>query len=492
MNQPLRVCMCTPELAPLAKTGGLADAVGGLTRALATAGCDVRVMLPAYSSVDRAAIRAVSIGSAGVDLGPSRVEVDLYEGRLPASPIPVYLIAHEPSFNRPGLYGEHGVDYPDNLRRFTVYGRGVLALLRRTAWSPDVVHCHDWQTALLPVWLRVEPAALPHETSTVLTVHNLAYQGVFDADDLPLTGLGRDLFTPRGIEFWGRVNVLKGGLAFADLLTTVSRQYAAEIQTPEFGCGLDGVLRDRRDDLVGIQNGVDYTVWDPASDVFIPARFTAEDLSGKAACKRHLQEAHGLAVDPAVPVLGLVARLAEQKGVDLLGATADAIIGLGAQLALLGSGDPRYEALFRTLQARYPKRVAVALGFDEPLAHLIVAGADAYLMPSRYEPSGLNQLYSLRYGTVPVVRRTGGLADTIVDATPDALARDVATGFVFDAYTPDAFLEAVKRAVFAFRDAAAWRRLQQAGMRADFSWRVAVPHYLDAYRRAAARRAARR
>jgi len=492
VNQPLRVCICTPELAPLAKTGGLADAAGGLTRALAAAGCDVRVALPAYRSIDRDALHAVSIGSAGVRLGPSWVEVELYEGRLPGTSIPVYLVSHEPSFNRPGLYGEHGADYPDNLRRFSVYGRGVLALLRRTAWHPDVVHCHDWQTALLPVWLRVEPAALPSETATVFTIHNLAYQGVFDADDLPLTGLGRDVFTPRGIEFWGRVNVLKGGLLFADLLTTVSRQYAAEIQTPEFGCGLDGVLRDRRDDLVAIQNGVDYTVWDPASDALIPARFTPGDLSGKAACKRHLQETHGIAIDPAVPLFGLVARLAEQKGVDLLGATADAIIGLDAQLVLLGSGDPRYETLFRTLHARYPARVAVALGFDEALAHRIVAGADAYLMPSRYEPSGLNQLYSLRYGTVPVARRTGGLADSIVDATPDALARDAATGFVFDAYTPDAFLGAVKRAVFAFLDAAAWRRLQQAGMRADFSWSTAAPHYLDAYRRAVARRAAAR
>ncbi|HYM69791.1 MAG TPA: glycogen synthase GlgA [bacterium] len=491
MSGPLRVCVCTPEAAPLAKTGGLADAVGGLVRALADAGCDVRVVLPAYRAIDRSALGFRSIGAAEIPLGPSRLDVRLFEGRLPDSRVPVYLIADDASFDRPGLYGEDGTDYPDNLRRFTVYGRGVLALLRHLAWSPDVLHCHDWQTALLPVWLRVEPRdAVLVATATLLTIHNLAYQGVFAADALPLTGLGPDLFTPQGVEFFGNLNVLKGGLLFADLLSTVSEQYAKEIQTDAFGCGLDGVLRERRDDLLGILNGVDYAVWDPSVDRLLPARYTPDNLSGKAVCKAHLQHTQGLETGGAAPLLGMVARLVDQKGLDLVGAAADAILGLGAQLALLGSGEPRYHALLEDLHARYPSRAAVTLGVDDPLAHLIEAASDVYLMPSRYEPSGLNQLYSLRYGTVPVVRRTGGLADTIVDATPETVAGGIANGFVFDAYTPDAFLDAVKRAVFAFRDADVWRRLQARGMRQDFSWARAAGRYLEAYRLAAARRSA--
>jgi len=491
VSGPLRVCVCTPEAAPLVKTGGLADAAGGLVQALADAGCDVRVVLPAYRAIDRSALGFRSIGAAEIPLGPSRVEVRLFEGRLPGSRVPVYLIADDASFDRPGLYGEHGTDYPDNLRRFTVYGRGALALLRRLSWSPDVLHCHDWQTALLPIWLRVEPRdAVLVATATLLTIHNLAYQGVFAADALPLTGLGPDLFTPRGVEFFGNLNLLKGGLLFADLLSTVSEQYAREIQTEAFGCGLDGVLRERRGDLLGILYGVDYAIWDPAVDRLLPARYTPDDLSGKAVCKAHLQRAQGLAADPTVPLLGMVARLVDQKGLDLVGAAADVILGLGTQLVLLGSGEPRYHALLEDLHARYPSRAAVTLGVDDPLAHLIEAASDVYLMPSRYEPSGLNQLYSLRYGTVPVVRRTGGLADTIVDATPEAVAGGVANGFAFDAYTPDAFLDAVKRAVFAFRDVDVWRRLQARGMRQDFSWARAAGRYLEAYRMAAVRRSA--
>jgi len=488
---PLRVCMCTPEAVPLVKTGGLADAAGGLTRALAEAGCDVRVALPAYAAIDRASLGLHSIGTADIPLGSSRDEVGLFEGYLPNTRIPVYLIAHDPSFNRPGLYGEHGVDYPDNLRRFTVYGRGVLALLRRLAWSPDVLHCHDWQTALLPVWLRVEPQdARLAGIATLLTIHNLAYQGVFDADTLPITGLAHGPATPAELEFFGRINLLKGGLMFADFLSTVSERYAAEIQTPEFGCGLDSLLLDRRGDLMGILNGADYTVWDPSVDRLLPARYTPDDLSGKALCKASLQRSQGLTADRTIPLLGLVARLVEQKGLDLVAATADAILGLGAQLTLLGTGDPGYQTLLQDLHARYPDRVAATLQFNEPLAHLIVAAADIYLMPSRYEPSGLNQLYSLRYGTVPVVRRTGGLADSITDATPKALARETATGFVFDAYTPDAFLDAVKRALFAFRNADAWHRLQVTGMHEDFSWARAAARYREAYRLAVARRRA--
>jgi len=489
MTRPLRICICTPEAVPFAKTGGLADVAGALPRALAEAGCDVRLVLPAYRAVDRAAFGFRKIGVASTPLGASQIQVGFLESRLPGTKIAVYLIAEDASFDRPGLYGEDGADYPDNLRRFTVFGRGVLALLRHLAWSPDVLHCQDWQTGLLPVWLRVEPRGpVLAETATLATVHNLAYQGLFPSDELPLTGLTWDLFTPRGIEFYGKINLLKGGLVFADLLSTVSQQYACEIQTEEFGCGLDGVLRERSKDLIGILNGADYSVWDPSADRLLPARYTPDDLSGKAACKAHLQQTQGLAVDPTAPLLGIISRLVDQKGLDLVAATMDAILGLGAQFVLLGTGDPKYHTLFRDLHVRFPDRVAVTLGFDNTLAHLIEAGSDMFLMPSRFEPSGLNQLYSLRYGTLPVVRRTGGLADTIVDATPEASARGAANGFVFEPYTPDAFLDAVKRALFAFRDARGWRRLQAVGMRQDFSWRRAAGQYVEAYRRAVAGR----
>ncbi len=487
MTDQLRVLVCTPEAVPFAKTGGLADVAAALPQALAEAGCDVRVVMPAYRTVDTSRFGFRPAGEASVRLGSDQTRVGFWQGHFPGSAVPVYLIDHPPSFDRDGLYVERGADYEDNLERFTVFGRGILALVERGGWSPHVLHCQDWQTALLPVWLRAEPRpAGLLETATLLTIHNLAYQGLFPAERLAVTGLSRDLFTPQGLEFYGKINLLKGGIIFADLVSTVSEQYAREIQTPEFGCGLDGVLRDRARDLIGILNGVDYTVWDPAVDPHIPARYTARDLSGKRICKETLQRDLGLDPDAEIPLLGMISRLVDQKGLDLVAATLEIIVGLDAEFVLLGTGEPRYHDLFSGLHARYPTRVAVTLGFDEVLAHRIEAGADIFLMPSRFEPSGLNQLYSMRYGTLPVVRRTGGLADTVVDATSEAVARGVATGFVFDAYTPDAFLQAVKRALWAYRDRELWQRLQVTAMGQDFSWRRSASRYIEAYRRAMA------
>ncbi len=489
MTEPLRVCFCTSEAVPFAKTGGLADVAGALPRALADAGCDVRVVLPGYRTIDRGKFEFRPLGRALVPLGPTHTDVRFLEGRLPGTRVPVYLVANDALFGRAGLYGEDGRDYEDNLERFTVFCRGALALVHHLGWRPDILHCQDWQTSLLPAWLRVEPRdPVLAQAGTLLTVHNLAYQGLFPADRLPVTGLGKDLFTPRGIEFYGKINLLKGGLIFADLISTVSEQYAREIQTSEFGCGLEGVLRERAADLVGILNGVDYSEWDPATDRHIAARYTRDDLSGKRVCKADLQRTQGLAPDPQAPLLGIVSRLVDQKGLDLIAATIDDVLKRGAQFVLLGTGDPKYHTLFQTIRDRSARRVAVTLGFDDALAHRIEAGADMFLMPSRYEPSGLNQLYSLRYGTIPVVRKTGGLADSIVDATPDAIAGGMATGFVFEAYRPDAFLEAVTRALAAFRDPEMWRRLQRVGMGQDFSWNRAAARYLDAYRRVIATR----
>ncbi|HTE04281.1 MAG TPA: glycogen/starch synthase, partial [bacterium] len=315
----------------------------------------------------------------------------------------------------------------------------------------------------------------------------LAYQGLFPAEQFEVTGLPPSMYTMAGLEFWGQVNLLKGGLVFADLLNTVSETYAQEIQTAEFGAGLDGVLRDRSRDLFGILNGVDYSVWDPAHDPLIPARYTADDLSGKRACKARLQDEFGLAADPDIPLIGMVTRLADQKGLDLVAAILDTLFAAGAQLIVLGTGDPRYERMFSETARRHPRQSGVRIGFDNALAHRIEAGADLFLMPSRYEPSGLNQLYSLRYGTVPIVRRTGGLADSIRDATPQALRAGTANGFVFADYTPQALLQAARRALAAFRDAATWRTLQRTGMTADFSWAMAAKKYVGLYERAIAR-----
>lgn len=489
--EPLRIWFCTPEAVPFAKTGGLADVAGALPAALAEAGCDVRIVLPGYRAIDRGKFTFRTIGTASVPLGGARVDVGFLEGRLPGAgrPVPVYLVAHEPSFGRAGLYGENGRDYEDNLERFTVFGRGALALPGHLGWAPDVVHGQDWQTGLLPVWLREEPRPPALErTATLFTIHNLAYQGLFPPERLPATGLGRHVFTPQGLEFYGKVNLLKGGLVYADRLSTVSEQYAREIQTPEYGCGLDGVLRERAADLTGILNGVDYSAWDPPTDAHLAARYTPEDLSGKAVCRRDLRRDRRLDDAPDAPVVGMISRLADQKGVDLVAAVLDRLVAAGAQFVLLGTGEPKYHELFRAFHERYRGRVAVTLGFDDALAHRIEGGADMFLMPSRYEPSGLNQLYSLRYGAVPVVRRTGGLADTIVDATPEALARGTANGFVFDAYEPAALWEALERALRTFRNRPIWRQLQQTGMQQDFSWRRAAGRYIEAYRGAIAAR----
>ena len=489
VSDRVRVCLCASEAVPFAKTGGLADVAGALSRALAHAGCDVRLVLPAYQAVDRGRFGFRAIGDAVVPLGPEHVRVQFFETQLPGTAVPVDLIASSPHFDRPGLYGEAGQDYPDNLERFTVFCRGILALLRHLGWPPQVLHCNDWQTALLPVWLKTEPRdGTLGDSGTLFTVHNLAYQGLFPKERLAAAGLSANLFTPRGLEFFGKINLLKGGLVFADLLSTVSEQYAREIQTEEFGCGLQGLLRERSGALVGILNGVDYSEWDPSTDRLIPATYGPGNLAGKAVCKAELQRALGLAPEPKAPLIGMITRLADQKGLDLVSAIIETVLEMGAQFALLGTGDPAYHKRFGEIGARQRGRASVTLGFDETLAHRIEAGADIFLMPSRYEPSGLNQLYSLRYGTIPIVRRTGGLADTIVDATPEAVERGTANGFVFERYAPDALLGAVTRALTAFRNPEGWGRLQEVGMRQDFSWGRSADRYIAAYHRIIAAR----
>ena len=475
----MRVVMLAPEVHPYAKTGGLADVLAALPAALTRIGVEVSVCLPAY----RTALRAP---------GPLPVVLRLHAPvssrmepaeilAVPNAPVPTFLVRADRFFDRDGLYGVGGRDYDDNAERFAFFCRAALEWLRHASPAPDILHMHDWQTALVPAFLRATADLYPELAAvrTVQTVHNLAYQGRFPSEEWHLLNLDPRHFVPDGLEFYGDINYLKAGLLFADAITTVSPRYAEEIQTPSFGSGLDGVLRMRADRLRGILNGVDDAVWNPASDPFVPAHYDQGDLRGKARCKAALQADLGLAVSPEPALLAVVSRLAEQKGLELLGAVLPGLLKTRAvQFVALGSGDARYEELLIDLAGQFPGQVEVRIGFDEPLAHRIEAGADVFLMPSRFEPCGLNQLYSLRYGTVPVVHATGGLDDTVVEF--DARV-GLGTGFKFTPYTEEAFLAALRRAIDTRRDAATWQRLVTNGMSQDFSWQRAAREYARLY-----------
>jgi starch synthase len=463
--------MVSSEAAPLAKTGGLADVVASLPSALQSFGDSAAVVIPRYGSIDLRGSRRV-YDRLQVYLGPNLYSVSIYQA--PAE-YPLYLVDCPPLFDRKGFYGESGVDYPDNHIRFAVFCRAALGVARHL-FRCDVLHCHDWQTGLIPAYLRstysTDPVFLG--TKTLFTIHNLGFQGIFPAAALAEVALHPALYRPDGLEFFGQVSYIKSGISFADALNTVSPTYAREIQTPELGFGLDGALRARAAVLSGILNGVDYRDWNPESDPLIPARFSAQDLSGKAVCKEHLLGEFGLPVEPVQrPLIGIVSRLTIQKGVDLIAEAVADIVEAGANIVAIGSGEPEYEALFRRMAADFPGRVGVRIGFDNRVAHLIEAGADIFLMPSRYEPCGLNQIYSLRYGTVPLVRATGGLDDTI----------DSETGFKFAEYSSAALLAAVRQALVAFSNREAWQEMMRRGMQRDFSWKASAGRYSALYRR---------
>jgi starch synthase len=475
----MRVVMLAPEVQPYAKTGGLADVLAALPAALGAAGVEVTVCLPGYRSALAAAHGAVPTQRLHAPIGSRMEPADVVP--VPDAPVPTVLIRADRYFYRDGLYGPPGGAFGDNAERFAFFCRAALEWLRTWRPAPDVLHVHDWQTALAPAFLRASAPLYPElaEVRTVLTVHNLAYQGRFPGQDWHWLNLDPRLFVPEFLEFWGDVSYLKAGVVFAEAITTVSPRYAAEIQTPAFGEGLDGVLRARRERLRGILNGVDYREWNPAIDPYLPAPYTPLDLAGKARCKSALQREVGLPADARPALLAIVSRLAEQKGLDLLVAALPHLLERGdVQLVALGTGAEHYEAAMRALGAAYPGRAAVHVGFDEALAHRIEAGADVFLMPSRYEPCGLNQLYSLRYGTVPVVHAVGGLDDTVVEW--DA-ATETGTGFKFTTYDPDALTAAVARAFETRLDPAAWRRLQLNGMTQDFSWERSAREYARLY-----------
>jgi starch synthase len=481
------IFMIASEAVPFAKTGGLADATAGLATALGRLGHRVTLVVPRYRGVASDGLELVHRWS--MRLGARVHDLAAYAGPL-AEKVRAVLLDCPELYDREGLYGIGSEDYPDNARRFAVLVRAALELAAREEPPPDLVHSHEWQGGLAPLYLRrMEPSAVRFDrTASVFTIHNLAYQGLFPPDTLAELDLGWDLFTPEGIEYWGRVSFLKAGIVFADGLTTVSRRYAREILTSPLGFGFEGILARRRRDLTGIVNGIDTTVWDPERDPWLPQPFSVRDLSGKRVAKRALLVRFGLPADEgalARPLIAMISRMVAQKGLDLLVEIADELPRLGAVFVVLGSGEPRYEQFWRDLAAAYPDRFGVQIGFDEPLAHLIEAGADMFLMPSQFEPCGLNQLYSLRYGTVPIVRATGGLDDTV---KPYNRRTGRGTGFKFRAYSGRALLRTLRRALSVFADQAAWRTLQLAGMREDYSWDAAAREYVKVYRRVLGRR----
>jgi starch synthase len=480
--------MIGSEAVPFAKTGGLADVLGALPLALARLGWDVTVALPRYRGVTAGTL----IERVAVSVGGYTRQIGLFDAPM-ADGARALLVDCPDLYDRDSLYATGDVDYPDNARRFAVLVRSALEFVARRGERPSVVHAHDWQAALAPVYLNTIFASHPvlRNTPTVFTIHNIAYQGVFEADWLPRLDLGWEELGVDRLEFWGRISLLKGGINTATAVTTVSRRYAEEIQTTEFGAGMEGVLQRRRDRLVGIQNGIDASVWNPAGDSHLPAPYSAERLDAKTTSKRAVLARYGLPADePAVarPLIGMISRMVDQKGFDLIAKIADELPRLDAAFVVLGTGEAKYEELWTGMAARHPRKIGVHIGFEEALAHLIEAGADIFLMPSRFEPSGLNQLYSLRYGTVPVVRAVGGLADTIVDYSPGRLE---STGFVFEEYTPEALLGALGRALDLFRDRQRWRALQLAGMRQDNSWDHSAEEYVTIYEKAIALEARR-
>lgn len=483
----LKVLFCSSEVAPYAKTGGLADVAGALPEVLAAQGCDVRIFMPYHRSArDRAPDPQPVAEWTSIPIGLHDFHVHFWETRTEAE-VPLFLLEKEEFFDRSHLYG-HPVrgDYEDNVERFVAFCRAVHPLCIHTGWYPDVLHLNDWQSALTAAYLHFFWRHDPYwfRTRSVLTIHNLGYQGLFPDRFFSLTQLPGDAFTMEGMEFWGQMNFLKAGIQYSHRITTVSPQYSLEIQEPENGFGLDGVLRHRSAHLTGILNGIDTTIWNPETDPHLPANYSAENPSGKRRCKEVLTKECGFSEDRlGYPLFGMISRLTPQKGFDLLKDCFDDLLSLPLNLVILGTGDAAIEEWLKEKAERYSDRFHLRLAFDEGLAHRIEAGADCFLMPSRYEPCGLNQMYSLRYGTIPIVHAVGGLVDSVIDVLRFP---QTGTGFKFYRYTPEAFLTVVRSALELMQDDTAWSRLLKQAMLQDFSWSRSARAYLEVYESALA------
>ncbi|UCF79368.1 MAG: glycogen synthase [Candidatus Eiseniibacteriota bacterium] len=495
MKRKFKISIASAEMVPFAKVGGLGDVVGSLSKKLATMGHEVRVFLPRYGSIKAKehGLRKVRLPEGmSLNIGGVEGEILLWQSRAKGSSAKVYFVGNDHLFSREGIYGDPVTheDYQDNGLRFTFFCKAILELHKALGLETDVLHCNDHQTALIPLLLRRDYSGEPtlSNAGTLFTIHNMGYQGVYPLDILEQTGLPEDLAYPMGpLEFWGKLNFMKSAIVYSDVISTVSETYAKEIQSgEEFGFGLEGSLKARSEDLFGVLNGVDYTAWNPARDRHIPHKYSASDWGGKLKNKLYLIEKEKLTqLSEKSFLLGVVSRLADQKGFDLLQSIVEEMLSKDLGLVLLGAGQQKYHEYFLALRSKYPGKVSVSLKFSEKLAHLIEAASDAFLMPSKYEPCGLNQMYSMKYGSIPIVRYTGGLADTVEEFEP---ASGSGTGFVFHGYTPAALMEAVTRAYDTYQDKQQWSRLVKNAMEADFSWRRSAQGYVELYKRAIERK----
>ena len=479
----MNILFAASEAHPLIKTGGLADVSGSLPRAIKNAKQEIRLVLPAYPAAVENAGPLKTV--ATLDLPGVDAAITVLQGRLPKTRVTLYLIDAPALFNRPGgpYSQKDGTDWPDNALRFTIFCRAVTEIAQNRAglvWQPDIVHCNDWQTGLIPAFLALEKVRPP----TIFTIHNLAYQGLFSWDQFQTLDVPQDWWSMYKLEFHDQFSFIKGGLVYADKLTTVSPTYAKEICTPEYGCGLEGLLASRSDQLSGILNGVDYEVWNPGQDTLIQQTYTTRTLNRKQENKSAVLKAFKLPATPNTALLGHVGRLVDQKGIDLLIEIIPALIQRPVQLVILGTGQKKFETALKQLAVQYPEKLQVHIGYSESLSHLIEAGADVFLMPSRFEPCGLNQLYSLRYGTPPVVRHTGGLADSITHTNETTLQQKTANGFVFEKASTVDLLKTIDRALYYYAQPAIWKQIVKTGMRTDFSWQQSANAYLTLYREA--------
>lgn len=477
----MHIVTIASEVVPFAKTGGLADVAGTLPRALANTGNQVTIIMPYYSKK----IDAVKFGikptgkKISVPLGDWKVEGDILSCTIKPN-LHVYFLAQPQFFDRNELYQTKDGDYPDNAERFTFFSRGAVEAMIALGIKPDIVHVHDWQAAMIPLLLKTHYKNRKEfvNTKTLLTIHNLGYQGLFPADDMRLLGLGWEYFTFDKLEFWGKLNVLKAGIVYTDAISTVSKKYAEEILTQEFGCGLEGALTTRRQNLFGILNGIDYDEWNPTTDQFLPKKFSPADMGGKEACKRAIQEFFKLPMKPKTPLVGIVGRLTVQKGFDILAEAMPELVSRDIQFAILGTGEKKYEDLLAQAASNYPEHVGLRLAYDNALAHQIEAGSDMFLMPSRYEPCGLNQMISLRYGTIPIVRATGGLDDSIID-----FDGKTGTGFKFTELTSENLIATIDRSLETYKKQDVWNKLVTSAMAEDFSWTRSAKEYQEIYKR---------
>jgi starch synthase len=480
MPKKLKILLASSEVAPLAKTGGLADVAGSLPKALKSLGHDVRVVMPMYAMVKQHNPKLKEeIPVLEVPIADRREQASVMSTLL-GDTVPTYLIKHDRYYDREYLYTTPQGDYSDNAERFIFFSHSIPEMLKKLDFVPDIIHCNDWQTGLVPTYLKTlySKDDFFKNTATVFTVHNLGYQGKFWALDMPMTNLPWEVFSINGIEYYGDISFLKAGLMFSDVISTVSKGYSKEIQTSEYGIGMEGVLQYRSQDLYGILNGADYDEWSPDKDKFIKAQYDVSNMDGKKTCREDLLKEFGLKVPEDTPIIGMITRLADQKGFDILSEAMPALMKMKLAMVVLGTGEQKYHDLFNKLKKEYSQQLGVLIAFNNAVAHKIEAGSDMFLMPSRYEPCGLNQMYSLKYGTVPIVRATGGLDDTIQDLD---LKSGKGNGFKFSEYSSKALLETVKQAVNVFEDKQKWLKLIKNDMNEDHSWKSSAKEYVSLY-----------